>query len=295
MNRRNAARSSWAYDDALPPDRGADMPFMKVGNIDLHYEIYGEGFPLLFIGGLGGTTWTWSGQIPFFKNHYRCILFDNRGAGLSGKPPGPYSIAGMAEDALHLLDGLMVEKAFVFSVSMGGMIAIELAAIASSRLCAMLLGCTHAGGKAHISPSPQTVAMLMDNAGLSREELLWKQTPLFFSKRFRTQNLKAIKDQYRMQLLAPVQPGYAFNAQLRAIPLFDCTDALGHITAPALVVTGTEDVLVPAANATYLARHLPNAELIEIPGAGHALHVECRDFLNRSAHDFYRKHPCPMA
>jgi pimeloyl-ACP methyl ester carboxylesterase len=201
----------------------------------------------------------------------------------------------MAEDALRLLDALTVEKTFVFSLSMGGMIALELARIASRRLCAMLLGCTHAGGKSQIPPSPQAVAMLMDNAGLSREELLWKQTPLFFSKRFCAQNSKTIKDQHRMQLLAPVQPGYAFDAQLRAIPVYDCTDALKDIATPALVVAGTEDVLVPAANAAYLAGHLPNAELIEIPGAGHALHVECRDFLNRSAHGFYGRHPCPSA
>ncbi|MDR3569198.1 MAG: alpha/beta hydrolase [Syntrophobacteraceae bacterium] len=268
------------------------MPFIASGTIDLHYEIYGEGPPLLFISGLGGSTWTWSGQIPFFKNHYRCILFDNRGAGLSAKPPGPYSIAGMAEDALRLLDCLRVEKTFVFSLSMGGMIALELARIASQRLCAMLLGCTHAGGTARIEPSAEAVLLLMDTAGLSREEILWKQTPIFFSKGFCARNVKAIKDQYRMQLLAPVQPGYAFDAQLRAIPLFDCTDALKDIAAPALVVSGTQDVLVPAANATYLAQHLPNAELIEIPDAGHALHVECRDFLNRAAHGFYKKHGC---
>jgi 3-oxoadipate enol-lactonase len=266
------------------------MPFMKISNMDFYYEIHGEGFPLLFISGLGGSTWGWSGQVPFFQNHYRCILFDNRGAGRSAKPPGPYSIAGMAEDALCLLDGLRVEKTFVFSLSMGGMIALELARMASPRLCAMLLGCTHAGGSAHVPPSPEAISLLLEGGG--REDLLWKQTPLFYSNRFQRENAKAVKDQHRMQLLAPVQPGYAFEAQLRAIPAFDCTDALGDITTPALVVAGDQDVLIPAANAIYLAQHLPNAELIQIPGAGHALHVECRDFLNRSAHDFYRKHGC---
>ncbi len=265
------------------------MPFINIGDIDLYYEVHGEGFPLLFISGLSGSTWTWEGQIPFFKEHYRCIVFDNRGAGLSGKPLGPYTMAKMAEDALRLLDRLLIEKALIFSLSMGGMIALELARIASRRLGAMLLGCTHAGGGPRISPSPEAVSLLMDNAGLSRQEILWKQTPLFFSERFRAENSKAIEEHYRMQLLAPLPPEYAFNAQLMAIHLFDCTGALGEIGNPALVVTGTEDILIPPANSTYLAEHLPNAELIEIPGAGHALHVECRDFLNRAAHRFYRK------
>lgn len=173
---------------------------------------------------------------------------------------------------------------------MGGMIAVEMARIASPRLGAMLLGCTNAGGKTHIPPSPEALALLMHNVGLDRHEILRKQTPLFFSEGFRAENSKAIEEHYRIQLMAPPQPLYAFNAQLMAIHLFDCSDALGEISVPALVVTGTEDILVPPANSTYLAEHLPNAELIEIPGAGHALHVECRDFLNRAAHRFYQQH-----
>ncbi len=100
------------------------MPFSNIGDIDLYYEIHGEGFPLLFISGLSGSTYSWEGQIPFFEKHYRCIVFDNRGAGLSGKPPGPYTMPKMDEDALRLLDRLLVEKTLVFSLSMGGMIAL---------------------------------------------------------------------------------------------------------------------------------------------------------------------------
>lgn len=264
------------------------MPFSDIGDIDLHYEILGEGFPMLFISGLSGGAWTWEGQIPFFKQHYRCIVCDNRGAGLSGKPLSAYSIAQMAGDALRLLDRLLIEKALVFSLSMGGMIALELARIASGRLGAMLLGCTHAGGKTRISPSPEAVSLLVNTAGLSREEILRKQAPLFFSERFQTENPKAIEEHYRVQLLAPDQPEYAFQAQLTAIYLFDCTDALSKISNPTLVVTGTEDVLIPPANSIYLAERLPKAELMQIPGAGHALHVECRDILNRAAHRFYQ-------
>ena len=266
------------------------MPFINIGDIDLHYEIHGGGFPLLFISGLSGSTWTWEGQIPFFKERYRCIVFDNRGAGLSDKPPGPYTIARMAQDALRLLDSLRIEKALVFSLSMGGMIALELARIASRRLGAMLLGCTHAGGGNRISPSPEAVSLLVNNAGLSREEILRKDTPLFFSEKFRAESSKVIEEHYRLQLLAPPQPEYAFQAQLMAIYEFDCTDALREINNPALVVTGTQDVLIPAANSIFLAENLGNAELLEIPGAGHALHVECREFLNQAAHLFYQKY-----
>jgi pimeloyl-ACP methyl ester carboxylesterase len=187
------------------------MPFSNIGDIDLHYEIHGEGFPLLFISGLSGSTYSWEGQIPFFENHYRCIVFDNRGAGLSGKPPGPYTMLKMAEDALRLLDRLLIEKTLVFSLSMGGMIALELAGIASGRLGAMLLGCTHAGGKRRIPPSAEAASLLVNTAGLSPEEILRKQTSLFFSERFRTENSKVIEEHYRVQLLAPLQQSTHFR------------------------------------------------------------------------------------
>jgi len=224
------------------------MPFCNIGDIDLHYGIHGDGFPILFIGGLSAGIPAWEGQIPFFKKHYRCIVFDNRGAGFSGKPPGPYAIARMAEDALRLLDCLRVEKALVFSLSMGGMIALELARIVSARLGAMLLGCTHAGGRDRISPLPQAVSLLVNNAGLSREQILKKNAALLFSEKFRAENWKAIEEHNRMQLSAPFQPEYAFLAQLAAIVQFDCTDALRDIRKPVLIVTGTQDVLVPASN-----------------------------------------------
>jgi pimeloyl-ACP methyl ester carboxylesterase len=266
------------------------LPFKNIGDIDLYYEDCGEGVPLLFITGLSGSTRSYCGQIPFFKQYYRCIVFDNRGAGQSDKPEGPYTIARMAEDALALLDRLHIEKTLVFAMSMGGMIALELAKIASMRLGAMLLGCTNAGRKSRIPPSAEAMALLTDVAGISREEILWKQTPLFFSDKFRSENSKAIEEYYRMQLMTPLQPDYAYQAQVEAINRFDCTDALTEIRNPALAATGTEDVLIPPANSTYLAEHLPNSELIVIPGAGHALHVECRDFFNQAAHSFYQKH-----
>ncbi|MHC1729409.1 MAG: alpha/beta fold hydrolase [Syntrophobacteraceae bacterium] len=265
------------------------MPFCNTGEIDLYYEIHGEGIPLLFISGLAGGSWSWYGQIPFFSNHYRCISFDNRGSGLSGKPKGPYTITRFAEDTLCLLDCLQIHQALVFSISMGGMIALEMARIAPDRLGAMVLGCTHAGGKNRISPSKETLETLMTNASLSRQEILWKNTPLFFSERCRMKNWHLIEEWHQVQIQSPNQPERALLAQLAAIQKFDCSGALNQIRNPALIMTGTGDIVVPCANAYFLAKNLPNSELVEFPGAGHAIHTECRDFLNETAHDFYQK------
>src|SRR5512141_1148766 len=128
------------------------MQICHTGEIDIYYAIHGGGFPLLFIPGLSGGVWSWSGQVPFFKDHYRCVTFDVRGAGFSGKPAGPYTMAQMAEDAVSLLDCLNIEQALVFSISMGGMITLEMARMAPQRIGAMVLACTHAGGNSRIAP-----------------------------------------------------------------------------------------------------------------------------------------------
>ncbi len=265
------------------------MPFCHTGDMEIYYEVHGEGFPLLFISGLAGGSWSWYGQVPFFRDHYRCVIFDNRGGGLSGKPHGLYTMGRMAKDVLCLLDYLDIESTFVYSISMGGMITLELARLAPGRLKAMLLICTHAGGKNRVSPSKQTIDILLNNSGLSRQEILWKNTPLFFSDKTRMKNWEVIEEYYKAQLQSPNQPDYALQAQFSAIRQFDCTASLKDIRRPTLIVTGTEDVLTPPANSRFLAQNLPNSELIEIPHAGHAVYAECRDFINETAHAFFQK------
>ena len=122
------------------------MAYCSCGEVSLYYESLGEGPPLLLIAGLGGGSWSWYGQVPYFENHYRTIIFDNRGAGRSSMPQGPYQMQQLAADARCLMDHLALEKAFVLGLSMGGMIAQELALMIPHRIQALFLGCTHAGG-----------------------------------------------------------------------------------------------------------------------------------------------------
>ena len=101
------------------------MPLIKAGNINLNYETYGDGEPLLLIMGFGMSGAAWIPALPFL-NGFKCIYFDNRGTGLSDKPEGIYTVEAMADDASSLMRALGIEKAKVFGVSMGGMIAQEL-------------------------------------------------------------------------------------------------------------------------------------------------------------------------
>ena len=266
------------------------MPYCACGELTLYYETQGEGPNLLLMAGLGGGTWSWYGQAPYFKNRYRTITFDNRGAGRSSIPQGPYQMKQFAEDTLSLLDHLGLERILVLGLSMGGMIAQELVLMAPDRIQAVVLGCTHYGGPSRIPPAQAAMEILLNNTGLTQKEIIEKNVPIFFSEACRREHPEVIAAYCAAQLSAPEQPEYAFHAQLAAIASFDCSDRLGHLALPTMIVTGSEDILIPPENSKALAKRLPHAEIVVIPGAGHALHAECRDNLNHLADEFFKRH-----
>lgn len=124
------------------------MPHVQINGINLHYEVAGQGQPLLLIMGLGAPAAAWDPILvqELAKTH-RVIIYDNRGTGMSDKPDTPYTIAMFASDAVSLLDALNVPRAHVFGVSMGGMIAQELTIHYPQRVASLILGCTTPGGK----------------------------------------------------------------------------------------------------------------------------------------------------
>src|SRR5437016_506094 len=102
------------------------MPTTKVNDINIYYEVYGEGAPLLLVQGIAVRGESFALQLPALVQHFKTIIFDNRGVGKTDQPQGACSIAAMADDAVGLLDVLDIDRAHVFGVSMGGMIAQEL-------------------------------------------------------------------------------------------------------------------------------------------------------------------------
>ncbi|MCJ7515631.1 MAG: alpha/beta hydrolase, partial [Dehalococcoidia bacterium] len=99
------------------------MPTVKASDINIYYEIHGEGEPLLMIQGYAQYSGHWTTLIPPFSKEYRVIIFDNRGTGRSDKPEPPYTMKMMAADVKGLLDAIGIDKANIFGVSIGGMIA----------------------------------------------------------------------------------------------------------------------------------------------------------------------------
>jgi 3-oxoadipate enol-lactonase len=103
------------------------MPYVKVNDIQMYYEIQGEGEPLLLIVGLGTDISEWEGIIHWLAQTYKVLAFDNRGAGRTDKPDTPYSIEMMADDTAGIMQTLGIQQAHILGISMGGRIALALA------------------------------------------------------------------------------------------------------------------------------------------------------------------------
>jgi len=124
------------------------MPTSIVENIEIYYEEYGQGPPLVMILGLGQDITTWQFQIPALSQHVRLIVFDNRDAGKSSRCSDNYTTADMARDVLGLMDYLEIDRAHILGTSMGGMIAQHAALTAPRRLSSLILASTTAWGEA---------------------------------------------------------------------------------------------------------------------------------------------------
>jgi pimeloyl-ACP methyl ester carboxylesterase len=237
-------------------------------SVRIAWERHGSGAPLLLIHGLGYARWGWEPVLPGLAEHFEVILFDNRGIGESDAPPGPYTAAEMAEDAVRVLDEAGVERAHVAGTSLGGMVAQELALAHPGRVDRLVLACTTPGGpKAHPMPR-QTVALMAEAATLEPAVALRRfvENALAPGTAVRRPELVDGIMTYR---LATAQAPAAWAAQAAAGAAFDAYDRIGGLQAPTLVQHGGEDVVVDPRNGDLLAELVPNARLDPFPGTGH--------------------------
>ncbi len=259
----------------------------QVNGINLFYEVHGEGEPLLLIYGLAGRGNGWKFQIEALSSRYQVITFDNRGVGETDQPESPYSLAQMADDAAGLLDLLALESAYVFGISMGGMIAQEFALRYPHRVRKLALGCTHPGIK-HCVPSPVWVTEIFKSLpGKPRQQVVRECTPI---------NYSPFTQRHRPELIESLIPLFADNRQrlhgytnqINAIWAFDAFDRLPQLAMPTLVMTGTDDVLVPPGNSNIIVERIPGARLIEFSEAGHLFFIEKADEVNQALLEFFQ-------
>jgi pimeloyl-ACP methyl ester carboxylesterase len=237
--------------------------------VRLHWERQGSGEPLLWITGFTISSAIFDPVLPLYTDRFDCVTFDNRGAGRSPAALRPLSMADFAADCVQVLDAAGLESAHVIGLSMGGMIAQELALRFPERVRGLVLGATTPGGPRAARPSVAELAAL----GLSARGEEPRLASWLFSRRFRREHPERVRELLRFFAVHRARP-HGATAHWWATVYHDTVSRLGAIQAPALVVHGSEDAMAPLANARLLAERIPDAELAVVEGAGHAYLLE---------------------
>lgn len=213
------------------------MPIVNVNDINIYYEIHGEGEPLVMVAGLSADITSYMRLIEALGQRYRVIAFDNRGSGRTDKPDIPYSIEMMADDTMGLMNALGIEQAHVMGTSMGGRIAVDLTLRYPQMVKSLILVSTF------VSWYP------MERMSLSRRILL------NFSF------LRKIGKKYP-------QPNYAFARQRDASRNYNAIDRLPEIQIPTLILHGKKDKLAPLKLAEEMHAGIAGSKMITFNG-GH--------------------------
>ena len=272
------------------------MPTTEVNGVTIHYEERGAGQPLLLIMGLGGQLTDWPPTlVDLLARHFRVILFDNRDIGLSSEidhpPPGPwptfraavtgrqrrppYRLSDMAKDTVGLLDHLGIASAQVAGVSMGGMIAQQLAIDFPSRVAGLVSIMSTTGNRRVGRPAPSLVARLAVRrpppADAPIDEIVDQAIDLYEAISGPARDLEAARRVVRPSIERSYRPAGTARqlAAIQGSP--DRTRALGRVEVPTLVVHGRVDPLVRLSGGLATADAVPGARLVVFPEMGHDL------------------------
>lgn len=248
------------------------MPFATCNNIRLFYELHGHGEPLVLLCGLGGDHTFWQPSLPVLGAHYQVLVFDPRGSGQSETPEAPYTMAQLADDLAGLLDALGWPSAHVLGFSMGGNVALTFALQFPARVRKLVLGATYAVMNPQVRLFLDAVLEVYAH-GATPRQMFQLIAPWLFSTAFLTRPEAATLLQFAEDEPYP-QPLYAWRNQYAAQRAFDLVAQLPQLAVPTLILAGGHDRLAHPEDAQLLARHLPQAELVLLPEAGHLLNYE---------------------
>jgi pimeloyl-ACP methyl ester carboxylesterase len=260
---------------------------VAVGDAELWVERRGEGPDVLLIAGLSDPVEAWEPQLEGLSDRYRLTAFDNRGAGRSPLPDGPFSPATMADDAAAILRALEVPAAHVAGFSGGSAIAQELALRHPDVVRSLVLMSTWGGADAYFRSMLGSWRWLADAAPSERAMLesffLWVYTP-----RAHADGTVASIIEEALAFPHPQSPE-AFARQIDAFLTHDTSDRLGSIRVPTLVVAGELDILTPPRYGRAVAEAIPGARFVVLPGEAHQPFQERPDEFNALVDGFWRE------
>ena len=254
---------------------------MRVNDIEIYYEVHGEGFPLVMIHGLGANLDWWDPRmVGELSKRFMTVMFDNRGAGRTDVSDRKYTIKLFADDTAGLMDALGISRAHVLGISMGGMIAQELVLNYPQKVEKLVLCSTNCGGVESIRASNDVVRMLIvDRSTLSQKEINKMMISVTLTEDFVEKNPDLVELIIQRGLKAPIS-AEAYRRQLNAISGFNTRDRLPQIKAPTLILVGKKDILIPPGNGSILAEAILNSKLVYLERSAHALVEDMDEVIN---------------
>jgi 3-oxoadipate enol-lactonase len=244
------------------------MPYAMNGPLRLYYESTGQGPAVLLILGQGMSIEAGHRTIERLASQFRVIAFDNRDVGRSDRTPLPYLAWQMAGDAIAVLNAVRVPRAHVYGISLGGMVAQELALRHKQRVQRLVLGATTPGGPRAIPQDPAVLTFFTRVGAMGPEEAEWAAVPYGYGERTRREHGQRIAEDIAHRLRHPIDP-LAYLHQVAVAASHNTYGRLGDIAAPTLVMHGGQDRLQSPKNARVLAEAIPHAKLTLWPDAGH--------------------------
>lgn len=264
------------------------MPNLAVDGTSIHYELRGpEGAPVVaFLNGVMMTVRSWVLQRPVFERRYRCLYHDFRGQLTSGKPEGPYTFERHVADLAALLDHLGIERCHLVGTSYGGEVGMLFAADHPSRVETLAV----IASVAEVEPLLAHQVAIWQQAGGDGRALFRVSAPFNYSNRFLASGSLILEQGEERLAEAPPDFFVGLGRLIDAFLRLDLTDRLGDIRCPTLVLCGEEDLLKPPAASRKIADAIPDAELLLVGGAGHAVVIEQAGAVNTAVLGFLEKH-----
>lgn len=259
------------------------MPKLSVNNIQLHYEMTSHGQPILFIHGLGSSARDWEYQVSFFSEHYRVITFDLRGHGQSQKPPGPYSMSLFASDTAKLIKLLGIAPVHVVGISLGGMIAFQLAVDHPELIKSLVIA------NAWTEVVPRTLKDYWNIFMRFTVTRLFgmRKTGEVLSKRLFPKEEQAELKRLFIEHWAE-NDKQSYLDTLHAIIGWSVMDHIHEINLPTLILTAEYDY-TPISDKEAVVAKMPQAELVVIPNSRHATPVDSPQEFNSAVISFLSK------
>jgi pimeloyl-ACP methyl ester carboxylesterase len=249
------------------------MPTVEIDGVNLHYDVEGEGPPLLLIAGLGANSSSWATIKPLLKTSFTCITFDNRGVGRSDTPPGPYTIDRMADDAAGLIRRLGYERVMAVGWSLGGSV-LQALLIRNGDLVAKAVLLSAFPSYTELQHGWLDCLLTLRQSGVPAEAQGMFGMAWGFTGKLLVDHA-ALAGAARLGAAAPYPTSFeGFAAQAHGLRRYDSRPMLPTVKTPTLVLVGAEDVLTPVSQSIEMAELIPNAQLKVLPRGGHAMAVE---------------------